>query len=197
MATVRYLTHPEVQVDPAVPIPDWSLSAVGRARVAALIATEYLNGTVLVISSAETKALETASPIADALGVAMIRRPAMHENDRSATGFLPGPVFEAVADTFFAHPDDSVRGWETARSAQARIRHEVQSALATAPTGDILFVGHGAVGTLLFCDLAGLAIDRLHDQPAGGGCLFAFNRESGGVLHRWRRIEDLAGFNPG
>lgn len=28
----------------------------------------------------------------------------MHENDRSATGFLPPPEFEAVANQFFANP---------------------------------------------------------------------------------------------
>ena len=27
--TVRYLTHPQVLIDPATPIPDWSLSAAG------------------------------------------------------------------------------------------------------------------------------------------------------------------------
>jgi hypothetical protein len=32
-----------------------------------------------------------------------------------------------------------------------------------------IFVGHGAVGALLLCHYCGLAIDRVHDQPAGGG----------------------------
>ena len=29
---VRYLTHPQVQIDPDVPVPQWGLSPVGRAR---------------------------------------------------------------------------------------------------------------------------------------------------------------------
>ena len=69
----------------------------------------------IIISSAEVKAVETAMPLAKALGCAHIIRDRMHENDRSATGFLPPDEFEAVADQFFAHPDMSTRGWGTAR----------------------------------------------------------------------------------
>ena len=97
--TVRYLTHPQVLIDPAKPVPDWSLNVVGAARVAALAAAlGALSTTRRIISSAEVKALETARPLAEALGVPVEIRPEMHENDRSATGFLPPAEFEAVAD---------------------------------------------------------------------------------------------------
>ena len=76
------------------------------------------------------KALETARPLAAAAGSAVEVRPAMLENDRSATGFLPGAEFEAVADAFFAAPEASVPRWERAVDAQARIMREVQAVLA-------------------------------------------------------------------
>ncbi len=57
--------------------------------------------------------------------------------------------------------------------------------------GDVLFVGHGAVGTLLFCHYAGHAIDRRHDQSAGGGHVFAFTRDGRKILHGWRRMEEM------
>ena len=116
--TVRYQTHPQVRIDPAKPIPDWSLNATGAARVPALAADPgALAQTRRIISSNEAKALGTARPLAEALGAALEIRAAMHENDRSATGFLPPAEFEAVADQFFAHPAESVRGWETAQNA--------------------------------------------------------------------------------
>jgi len=174
MTLIRYLTHPQVRIDPAVPVTDWSLSPQGAARVAALAGSGALAGTRRVIASAEVKAQETAAPLAAALGCAVETRPAMHENDRSATGFLPPAEFEKVADAFFATPETSVRGWETARAAQARIVAEVQTCLAVHQGGDVLFVGHGAVGTLLWCALAGQPISRRHDQLPGGGCCFAF-----------------------
>ncbi len=36
MAQILFVTHPEVVIDPAVPVPRWPLSAKGRARMEAL-----------------------------------------------------------------------------------------------------------------------------------------------------------------
>ena len=76
------------------------------------------------------KATQTAEILATSLGIDFKVRPAMHENDRSATGFLEPKEFEAAADQFFAHPTKSVRGWETAVRAQVRIVTEVEDALS-------------------------------------------------------------------
>ncbi len=191
MSIIRYLTHPQVQIDPDVPVPQWGLSPVGRARTEAAAQAGWLANTTHIVSSGERKAIETAGIIADRLGLAIEIREAMHENDRSATGFLAPAEFEQVADRFFAEPHLSVRGWERAVDAQARIVREAEAALVGDRPGDILFVGHGAVGTLLFCHYAGHPIDRVHDQPAGGGHCFALAREERRVLHPWRRMEEI------
>ena len=190
---VRYLSHPQVVIDPATPVPDWSLSETGRARVAALARSGALAGTRHVISSAERKAVETATPLAEALGCRLEVRDGMGENDRSATGFLPPEDFEAVANAFFAHPEQSVRGWETARAAQERIVAEVRDCLSRCTAGDVLLVGHGAVGTLLYCHLAGEPISRAFDQWPGGGCTFAFRAPEGRPDGRWQPLEHLIG----
>lgn len=78
--TILYLTHPQVLIDPAKDIPDWSLNGVGSARVIALAARPgSLSGTKRVISSAKIKALETARPLVTALGASLEVRPRMHE----------------------------------------------------------------------------------------------------------------------
>jgi broad specificity phosphatase PhoE len=189
---VRYLTHPQVQIDPTVPVPQWGLSSVGRARTETAANAGWLASTTQIVSSAERKAIETAEIIAGRLGLMIEIREAMHENDRSATGFLKPAEFEEVADQFFAQPHLSVRGWERAVDAQARIVRETEAVLARNRPGDVLFVGHGAVGTLLFCHHAGHPIDRVHDQAAGGGNCFAFTREGRRVLHGWRKMEEIA-----
>ncbi|MEO0830031.1 MAG: histidine phosphatase family protein, partial [Pseudomonadota bacterium] len=173
------------------------LSDLGRQRVAVLAGSGALAGTRHVISSAETKALETAAPLAEALGCDLTVRPEMHENDRSATGFLPPEEFEAVADAFFAKPDQSIRGWETAYHAQDRIVREVRASLHACPDGDVLFVGHGGVGTLLLCHLYGTAISRNLDQgPGGGGCYFEFLDPLGRPETGWRQLETLIARHP-
>ncbi len=187
---IRYLTHPQVQIDPDVPVPQWGLSPIGHARTEAVTNASWLAHTTQIVSSGERKAIETAEIIAGSLGLMIEIREAMHENDRSATGFLKPAEFEEVADQFFARPHLSTRGRERAVDAQARIVREAEAVLARNRPGDVLFVGHGAVGTLLFCHHAGYAIDRIHDQPAGGGHVFAFMRDGRKILHGWRKMEE-------
>ena len=188
---IRYLTHPQVNVDPAIPVPSWGLSEVGRARTEAVAGTGPLSATTQIVSSRERKAIETAEIIAAKLNVDVELREAMHENDRSATGFLIPDEFEAVAHQFFAQPRTSIRGWERAIDAQLRIVREVEHVLARNRPGDVLFVGHGGVGTLLYCHYSGFAIDRAYDQPAGGGHFFALTKDDRRVQHSWYRLEDL------
>ena len=60
-------------------------------------------------------------------------------------------------------------------------------------TGDVLFVGHGGVGTLLLCALLGVPISRAYDQgPGGGGNVFAFRWQPRQALSRWQPMETLA-----
>mgnify|MGYP001766799546 CR=1 FL=1 len=186
-----YLTHPQVQIDPGLPVPDWGLSALGRARLAGLVTRPWLHHLRRIVSSVEAKAVETAHLVGAACGIGPETRPGLHENDRSTTGYLPPDAFESAADRFFAAPDDSHLGWETARAAQARIVAAVGAALAGHPAeAPVLFVGHGAVGTLLRQALAGQPISRGGDQPAGGGAIFAFTLPDRRVLGGWTRMEE-------
>ena len=185
-----YLSHPEVEIDPAREVTDWSLSAVGLARAEALAARLRCLSGAQVVSSAERKALETAAPLALRSGNPVITRPDMHENDRSATGYLPREEFEQVADQFFARPGESVRGWETAEAAQQRILREVNEVGRMVPEGPLVFVGHGAVGTLVWYALAGKPISRSHDQK-GGGNWYRFDPESRAVRAGWAPMEQL------
>jgi hypothetical protein len=120
---VWIVTHADVVIDPAVPVPDWGLSPRGTARHAALAGTwaRVRPAPDAVWSSTERKAHEGAAPIAQAFGLSVRTDADLGENDRSATGFIPEPEFSRVAEAFFDRPDESVRGWERARDAQARI----------------------------------------------------------------------------
>lgn len=196
MTVIYYLSHPEVTIDPAIPVPEWGLSARGRARVLAVRNAAWLRACRRIVTSAERKAVETAELIAAASGAEIVVRPAMHENDRSATGFLVPAEFEQVANEFFARPEESVRGWERASDAQARITAELEAVLADHDAATpLLLVGHGGVGTLLYCRHAGLAIDRRHDQPKGGS-VFALDAQTLTPRFAWQpmeEVEDLLG----
>lgn len=194
MPTVHFVTHPEVSIDPTVPVPEWGLSAVGLARARLLAGLPWVAAVRLVASSAERKAIETARALALGCGGVPTVDPALGENDRSATGYLPRAEFEEVADAFFAHPEQSVRGWERAVDAQRRIVGAVEGLLRTASgDGDIAVCSHGAVGALLLCHLLGVPISRTLDQPGSGGNVFTFDARTRRVLTRWRPLEDTGG----
>lgn len=184
--TVYVVSHPEVQLDPSVPVPEWGLSAAGRERLGHLLALPWASGLSRVVSSTETKAVQTAQALAAPLGLEVVTDEELGENDRSATGFVPPAEFEELADAFFAHPGESVRGWETAEHAQARFTAAVRRQLEGAE-GDVAVVAHGGVGTLMLCHLLGVPVSRELDQP-GQGSWYAFDEVSGTVLHGWRRV---------
>jgi broad specificity phosphatase PhoE len=189
-----YLTHPQVMPDPSVPVPEWNLSEIGRSRILAVRDRPWVRLLAGIVSSAERKAKETAAILAEAAGVEFRTVAKMGENDRSATGYLPPPEFEEAADWFFANPEQSFRGWERAVDAQARIGSALDAVLGNWPVErPIAFVGHGAVGTLLKCHLAGLAISRSGDQPAGGGNVFAFQLSDRRLLCDWTPVEIFTG----
>ncbi|TPG53670.1 histidine phosphatase family protein [Roseomonas nepalensis] len=192
MPLLHFITHPEVVIDPSVPVPEWPLSPAGSHRMSLALEQPWMSGLGAVFSSAERKATDATRLIADRFGLLPIIVAELGENDRSATGYLPKAEFEATVNLFFAHPEESVRGWERAVDAQRRIVAAVERILAEAPgDGDIAIVSHGGVGALLLCHLKNVPISRAEDQPgAGGGCVYSFDRKTRALLSGWRLIED-------
>jgi len=190
MATLHFISHPNVVIDPDVPVTDWPLSDLGRRRMLRIADRPWLPDLTSIWCSTERKARDGAAILARLTGLPVCPRAELGENDRTSTGYLPGPDFEAVADRFFAEPESSVRGWGTARDEQRRIVAAIEAVLTEAPSGDVAVVSHGAVGALLLCHLLGEPIDRRFDQPGnGGGNVFAVDRQSRRVLHGWQPVD--------
>ena len=184
-----FLTHAQGAMDPEVPVPDWPLNTEGHARHAAFAQSDTPVGVTALYSSTERKARDGAAPLADALNLTPRALETLGENDRSSTGFMPPSEFEPMADAFFANPDTQVRGWESARAAQARIVAAVGTLAALDGTaGDILIVAHGAVGALMRCHLKRIEITRGEDQSAGGGFYFTTNTTLSQPPSDWIRI---------
>jgi broad specificity phosphatase PhoE len=140
-----------------------------------------------VWASTETKAIEAAGILAAQFGLPVFVHHGLCENDRSATGFLPPPEFDRMADAFFARPEESARGWERAVDAQARVSAADDDILQKFSGENIAFVSHGGVGTLLLCKYLGIPIARTADQPFQGH-FWAFDVATRRVIHRWREI---------
>lgn len=186
---VYFITHPEVRVEPERPVPEWSLSERGLARMQAALSLPWVRDLTAVYASEERKAIEGAELLAHALKLPVRTRAALGELDRSATGYLPHAEHEATADELFARPAESARGWETANAAQARIVSAVFEVVAAdGGSGAVAIVSHGAVGAFLLCHLSACQIARKHDQPgSGGGNYFVFTRGMK-LVHGWKHL---------
>jgi broad specificity phosphatase PhoE len=191
---IYFVTHPDVVIDPTIPVPQWPLSARGRSRMRHLLSQDWIPHVTAIYCSTEQKAIDGAAILSEAIGMPFHQVAALGENDRSAIGYLPKAEFEVTAAAFFTRPSESIRGWERAIDAQARIVGVVEHIVSTAPgTGPIVLVSHGGVGTLLLCHLKGVAISRTEEQPgAAGGNYFLFHMPEGALVHGWKPIEELA-----
>jgi broad specificity phosphatase PhoE len=192
MASLIFVTHPEVVIDPLVPVPEWPLNAVGRARMEAFAERLVGRNVTAVYASAERKAMDGAEIVANRLGLPYRLDEALGENDRSATGYIAPPEFWEVVGEFFGRPHESVRGWERAIDAQARIVGAVgRIARDDETSGDILVVSHGGVGALLTAYLQNVEIGRESRPPhPGGGCRLVVGRAPFTLKEDWRTIEE-------
>ena len=192
MPSLLFVTHPEVAIDPLVPVPEWPLNGVGRARIERFAEALAGRGVSAIWASAERKAADGAAILAGRLGLPCRTDPDLGENDRSATGYIAPPEFWQVVGEFFARPHESVRGWERAVDAQARIVRAIgRIAREEETSGHIVVVSHGGVGCLLAAHLQGVAIGR-ESRPShpGGGCFLVIGRDTLALRQDWRVIEE-------
>jgi len=193
MNAIVFITHPEVVIDPAVPVPRWPLSAKGRARMEAFAQALAGRPVAAVWSSDEQKAVDGAAILAERLDAPHRIDPRLGENGRESTGYIAPPEFWEVVAEFFARPDESIRGWETARHAQQRIVAAVMRLDAESPPGIVLVVSHGGVGALLTAHLQQVEIGR-EDRPSnpGGGGYLVIDRSPLALRAGWREMEHSA-----
>jgi broad specificity phosphatase PhoE len=192
MASLIFITHPEVVIDPDQPITEWPLNAIGRARMERFVELLADRNVTAVYASTERKATDGAAIVAERLGLSYRTHEDFGENDRSSTGFIAPPEFWAVVPEFFGRPHESIRGWERAIDAQMRIVNAVRRVLREDETsGDIVIVSHGAVGCLLTAHLQTVEIGKeTRPQHPGGGCFIVIDRDTVTLTQTWRAIED-------
>ncbi|OAI28299.1 hypothetical protein A1351_12055 [Methylosinus sp. R-45379] len=190
MTTIYLVAHPEVVIDPTIPVPDWQLSERGWSRIKSFCARPELSTVSDVFTSSERKATDCAEALKAERRLEFKIEARLGENDRSSTGYVEPPRFWEIVARFFDSPHESVLGWERAIDAQTRIRESVADCVASREgEGDICIFSHGGVGTLLLCDLMGEPISRKRGQPiSGGGCYFAFEAEKRTLIHGWQDI---------
>ena len=196
MKYVYFITHPDVVIDPNIPVTQWPLSERGIERLRKMLDQPWIFEVGSIYCSEEQKAIDGAAIIGEFVELDYRINRKLGEIDRSSTGYLPHAEHEATADEAFANPQKSARGWEKAADAQKRIVNAVKRIITKDESyGHIAIISHGGVATFLLCHLKGIPIAREHDQPgSGGGNYFAFKADTLELIHDWRPVDSDAAF---
>jgi broad specificity phosphatase PhoE len=152
--------HAPVELDPMLPATDWRLSEEGRRLAARLAASPAWGDVAFVASSPESKALDTALPIAKAAGVGLRVEHDLREAERPATPVVSADEYRGLVAGYLAAPDQPVHGWEPAREVRDRVRACVDR-LYGESDGRLAVVSHGLALTL-YC---GLRFDEWNAIP--------------------------------
>ena len=149
MTSVVLVKHSAPTILASVPAPEWRLSPTGIERCAGLADRLRAFSTRSIATSAEPKAVETATIVGERLGLPVDVIEGLHEHDRRDTKLLGDEPFRQAMRSLFAHPNDLVFGRETAADALARFEAAIGGLLAAPCTDeDLIIVTHGTVISL-------------------------------------------------
>jgi broad specificity phosphatase PhoE len=144
---------PEILED--VPAREWHLSEEGRERARELAGKLIRYHPEIIVSSVESKARETASLLAENLGLEFFEVEDLHEHDRSGVPYHTKATFQNFVRELFDKPYQLVFGNETASEALARFRQAVEIVLDSYNDKTIVVVAHGTVIALYVAWLTG------------------------------------------
>jgi broad specificity phosphatase PhoE len=126
----------------------WRLSPKGKELCEPLAKKLSVYAPVVIFSSPEAKAIETAECIAAQFDDPIVIRSGLEEHHRRKVGFLSEDKFRQLVADFFAHPGELRFGEETAEQAHNRFAQAIDEILSAAKSNNIIVVSHGSVISL-------------------------------------------------
>lgn len=161
--TLYFLRHGKTKVDSATPISQWLLSEVGEAQAGELAKSGIFDETDVIISSTEQKAIDTAKPIADKLGLEIQQEGNLSELNRDEGKFVSPEEYENLVEQAMTNREKSISNWETASHALARFTQAIEKIDGQHEGKNILIVGHGFTINLYFAQLLN-ELDKVYER---------------------------------
>lgn len=151
MATLYLITHAHTQVDPVQNAVNWQLSPAGVVQAEALADRPFWASIDRIIVSSEHKTYLTVAPLLVRHNLPVVVDSRFDEVQR------PGWVEEygERVRAFFAAPEQSIGGWESAAHALRRFVTGVAEQAPPANDEQVALVSHGLVLSLYRAHLLG------------------------------------------
>lgn len=155
MRKLILIKHAKPAVLEDVPSEEWGLSDEGRRMCDPLAAALKQYDIRGIVCSEEPKAAETATLVANLLGVQSHIAPGLHEHDRSNVPMMASRDFISSIALYFKDHSRRVLGRESADETAERFNQAVDEVIASQPDGDVAIVTHGTVLALFAADNGG------------------------------------------
>ena len=162
------------------------LTQLGLRQARAVAARLRDRPAVALYVSDLRRALETAAPLADALGLAVTRDARLRERclgvlEGAATAAI-GPAASGLSGGSVVDPDARPDGGESLRDFYRRVAgfaDELAAGLSAGPgramgaerAGEIVVVAHGGTLRMLNAYLRGIPVERMRWEPLTNGCI--------------------------
>ncbi len=159
------------------------LTAAGRAQALALADRLGRCGATLVVSSDLARAIETATPIAERLGVALVTDPALRErNFGSAEGGPPsalGPARTGFGEAGVLDADARPPGGESVRELYQRVAGCLERFRIEPPSPCFVAVTHGGFLRVARNCLDGIPVEEMTPSPTPNGVVWRADLSTG------------------
>jgi broad specificity phosphatase PhoE len=154
MAKVVLIRHAAVVPKPDLATQQWTLSIGGKAAATRLGYHPFLTDVQFFASGDEPKMIETA--IAGAQGRPVVTHPGFRELNRDAVGWVSSQdEYLDLVRRILSHPHESIRGCESAESAQRRVVTAINEVFEEGPDQMFAVVSGGLTLTLYLSHLQG------------------------------------------
>lgn len=140
MPELYLITHAHTRQQPGTNAREWALSEIGQEQAAALATLPLWSGVGRIILSSEPKTRLTVEPSIAAHKLDVLIDPRFDELQRGPT-FVDDYVGRVAQ--VFAHPTQSIGGWEPAAEALARIQAGLTELKVRFPDDNLALIGHG------------------------------------------------------
>jgi broad specificity phosphatase PhoE len=155
MKPLILVKHSLPEIVEAIPAREWTLSEKGRQQARKLAELLIPYQPEVIACSVEPKARETASILAENLGLVVHEAEGLQEHDRSSSPYHSRDHFQNLVQEFFEKPNLLVFGNEPAAQSLARFRRAVEFVLKSFEDKIIVIVAHGTVISLFVSSLTG------------------------------------------
>jgi broad specificity phosphatase PhoE len=148
---LHLMRHAETAIDRNSPVHEWPITKEGLREAEELASNGIFDNVDSIFSSTEDKALQTAAPFADRLGIEIDSYSELGELDRGDAYLSNSEYLHSVERVL--NRLDAVPGWEIREHALSRFQSVLKRIMDEGDFKEGLLISHGLVLSMYFADL--------------------------------------------